>query len=292
MTTIVQQQDHQKIIEYYEEAGMDYRAWSRDFNMHFGYFKWGLNPFRLEPMLNQMNKEIYQRLHLETIPLPMILDAGCGLGTSSRYMAKKRPDACFYNVTITPWQIQKGEKMNKKAGLGEQISMLLADFQKLPLADESFDASFALESSCYADGMDKKRFITEMHRVLRPNGRLVVADGFLKKNKPLPYPIRWIYEKCTTNWALDDFANLNAFVNAMKEVGFKNISIEDVSWNIAPSVLHIPKTAIKFYLDLLRSGESWKLSKERRGNVLAPLFGMLLGLARPYFGYFIISAEK
>ena len=31
---------------YYTEAGMDYRAWSRNFNMHFGYYRWPVNPLR------------------------------------------------------------------------------------------------------------------------------------------------------------------------------------------------------------------------------------------------------
>ena len=36
---------------YYEEAGMDYAAWSPAFNMHFGWWRRGMNPFRREPML-------------------------------------------------------------------------------------------------------------------------------------------------------------------------------------------------------------------------------------------------
>ncbi len=33
-----------EIIEYYSEAGMDYEPWSRRFNMHFGYYRWGALP--------------------------------------------------------------------------------------------------------------------------------------------------------------------------------------------------------------------------------------------------------
>ena len=40
--------------EYYTEAGADYAAWSPEFNMHFGYFRWGMNPFDRERMLEQM----------------------------------------------------------------------------------------------------------------------------------------------------------------------------------------------------------------------------------------------
>jgi len=34
------------LAEYFSEAGPDYYAWSHAFNMHFGYFRWGMNPFR------------------------------------------------------------------------------------------------------------------------------------------------------------------------------------------------------------------------------------------------------
>jgi len=51
--------------EYYTEAGADYAAWSPEFNMHFGYFRWGMNPFDRERMLEQMNVEVLHRLHLE-----------------------------------------------------------------------------------------------------------------------------------------------------------------------------------------------------------------------------------
>jgi len=50
--TFEEKKDHQTyyqgIIHYYSETGMDYEPWSRQFNMHFGYFKFGMNPFNRE----------------------------------------------------------------------------------------------------------------------------------------------------------------------------------------------------------------------------------------------------
>ena len=60
---------------YYEEAGPDYIAWSAGFNMHFGYFKLGMNPLDREPMLEQMNHEISHRMRI-TSDCPRILDMG------------------------------------------------------------------------------------------------------------------------------------------------------------------------------------------------------------------------
>ena len=31
---------------YYEEAGPDYATWSPNFNMHFGFFRRGMNPLK------------------------------------------------------------------------------------------------------------------------------------------------------------------------------------------------------------------------------------------------------
>src|SRR6266542_85614 len=43
---------YEQLIAYYEEAGPDFGAWSPAFNMHFGYYRFGFNPFRRERMLN------------------------------------------------------------------------------------------------------------------------------------------------------------------------------------------------------------------------------------------------
>lgn len=61
MKTLQTSATYRKIIRYYEEAGLDYQTWSKSFNMHFGYWKWGLNPFRLGTLHDQMNLEVMER---------------------------------------------------------------------------------------------------------------------------------------------------------------------------------------------------------------------------------------
>src|SRR5262245_46898250 len=73
--------------QYYSEAGPDYAAWSREFNMHFGYYYAGANPFHREAMLEQMNAEVLARLKVDGIAEPQLLDLGCGLGATLRSFA-------------------------------------------------------------------------------------------------------------------------------------------------------------------------------------------------------------
>ena len=77
--------------QYYSEAGPDYAAWSREFNMHFGYYRAGANPLHRESMLEQMNAEVLARLHLDDIAEPKLLDLGCGLGATLRSFARRLP---------------------------------------------------------------------------------------------------------------------------------------------------------------------------------------------------------
>jgi len=65
------------LVTYYTEAGMDYRAWSRNFNMHFGFYRWGMNPLALERMLEEMSRQVFGRLGLRDGM--RVLDLGCGL---------------------------------------------------------------------------------------------------------------------------------------------------------------------------------------------------------------------
>jgi MPBQ/MSBQ methyltransferase len=286
------QQEYRQIIQYFEAAGLDYQAWSEKFNMHFGFYKWGMNPFSLEPMLEQMSLEIMRRLQIGEHKNPFVIDAGCGVGASSRLMAREIPNAEFYGITITPWQIKFGTTLNEEADLDDRITLMQADYQEIPIKKDYADAAFALESACYAKGADKKEFIKEMARILKPGARLVVADGFLKHSKPLPSWLDGIYRRNLNCWALTQLADIQLFVKAMEAAGFTNIVVEDISWKVAPSFCHIPKTCIKFFWKRLFERNAAPLNRERINNVLAPIYGMVMGLSRRHFTYAIVSGTK
>src|SRR5688572_32316314 len=82
----------QLIINYYEKAGRDYHTWSKKYNMHFGYFEKGMNPFVREAMLEKLNENVLERLKIGTTSSTVIADFGCGLGATLRHGAKRFPN--------------------------------------------------------------------------------------------------------------------------------------------------------------------------------------------------------
>src|SRR5258707_2038378 len=93
LRTLARTETEPSFQRYYEEAGPDYAAWSPHFNMHFGFFRQGMNPFNREAMLDQMNREIQHRLHLVRDSPARVLDMGCGLGATLRSFARHLPQA-------------------------------------------------------------------------------------------------------------------------------------------------------------------------------------------------------
>jgi MPBQ/MSBQ methyltransferase len=169
---------------YYTEAGMDYRAWSRNFNMHFGFYRWDLNPLALESLLEEMSRQVFRRLDLGDGM--KVLDLGCGLGAPTRALIR-RHDVEVAAVTKVEWQIAMARKLSQEISAPGTVDWKLGDFTALDLSSGAFQGGFSIEACCQACD-DKEPFVRECLRLLAPGAKLVVADGFMKRSAGLP---RW-----------------------------------------------------------------------------------------------------
>jgi SAM-dependent methyltransferase len=274
---------------YYEEAGPDYAAWSPRFNMHFGSFRWGMNPLRRETMLEQMNREILHRLRI-TGPSVRILDMGCGLGATLRSFARRLPEADLHGITLVPWQLEQGRQLNHACPEGRHITLTLGDYQHTTYPSATFDAVYAIESSCYAEAANKSAFLHEAHRLLRPGGRIVVADGFLGPGK-LRGPQKSIFRKLCECWAIDTLGEVDQFTCELARLGFSDILVEPMQARVTPSVLHVPWVTLKFLLTTVLFGKR-KMTRARWNNILAPILLPFVGSPIGPMAYYIISATR
>lgn len=278
--------------QYYREAGPDYAAWSPKFNMHFGYFSAGANPLRREAMLEQMNAEVLARLKVDGIAKPQLADLGCGLGATLRSFARRRPEAKLLGITCVPWQVEQARALNNGAGCSERVSIIEGDYEdirSLPYSD--FDGVYALESSCHAHGQDKATLLTEAHHLLRPGGRLVVADGFLS-NASFPTGLQQrIYRKLCKCWVIEELARLDLFTARLAQLGFRDITVEHLQLRVMPSVMHVPWVTLKFLITDVIFGKR-PMTSARWNNVLAPLLLPLVSAPLGSMTYCMITATK
>jgi MPBQ/MSBQ methyltransferase len=291
-SSLLSEEGYHDIKQYYDIAGPDYETWSRNFNMHFGYCRSFSDIFFLERMLVNMNAEVLKQLQINPLEKTRIADLGCGVGTVARYAATKFPKAHITGITISDYQVEKGRSLISKENLENSICIIKNNFENLGFSNETFTHAYALESACHAGGSGKELFIAEMARVLKPGGRFCIADGFLKHDKKLPRFFSFLYKKIIKYWALPCFGNIQEFEKNLKAQGLQDISIREISLRIAPSVAYVPWTCLKFFAKEIWKNKGLRMKKERWHNVYGPVLGMILGLYRKHFGYYIISGKK
>ena len=282
---------HVGLEQYYSEAGPDYAAWSPEFNMHFGYYRAGANPLKREAMLEQMNAEVLARLRVEKLAEAKLLDLGCGLGGTLRSFARRMPKARLLGLTRVPWQVERASALNEAASCGSRVRVIEGDYEDTILPRGSYDCVYALESSCHAHGADKGALLAEAHRLLRPGGRLVVADGFLGNGRFISALQRRIYRKLCECWVIEELGQLEAFTAKLEQLGFTDIRVEHLQLRVAPSVAHVPWVTLKFLLTDVVFGKK-KMTRARWNNVLAPVLLPLVSAPLGPMTYCMISATR
>ncbi len=283
-----------QVLAYYTAAALDYRAWSGGFNMHFGYWRSGLNPLRRESMLEELNTQALSRLRLAP-GHSRLIDLGGGTGATARAAVLSYPEVRADVVTIVPKQIEIGTLLNQQAPRGDAITMHCADYTATGLPEESYDAVCMIESACHAQGPTKRALLQEAYRLLKPGGRLVMVDAMLLREVsstgPLASLMSHIYRRWCIAWAVPELCRLDLLPGAMSSIGYEDVQFDNWSWNVAPSVAHVPLFASAFAVVEIVKAKG-RLPLWRWRHIVASLLTPLLGLRRCTFAYGAVTATK
>jgi ubiquinone/menaquinone biosynthesis C-methylase UbiE len=95
-----------------------------------------------------------------------------------------------------------GIARQRAAALGRDADLRQGDAQALDFPDESFDTVLCALGLCAIP--DDRRAVTEMARVLRPGGRLLLVDHVAASAAPLR-GVQWLYERITIPLAGEHF---------------------------------------------------------------------------------------
>lgn len=278
--------NEEKINHFYNEATTDYQHWSKNLNMHFGYYK----PFKTciikrEQMLNAMNQKVYELLDFSKSHTKKIIDLGCGMGATMQYGLQKFPNLIMKGCTISSFQVEHGNKNLNSS----RAKIINSDYRNTPFKTNSFDGAYAIESFCHTKCA--KEALLESHRILKPKSKLVIADAFIKKDYEQLNPLsKRVHNGLAKTWKLEGLANISQVAYDLKHIGFKNIIVKSIWYRIAPSVLHAPFVITNYMIKKLLNNET--ITEEQLENLKGSFYAFLTSLCLTDFGYYIISAEK
>eukprot|EP00590_Aulacoseira_subarctica_P005077 CAMPEP_0172433624 /NCGR_PEP_ID=MMETSP1064-20121228/69013_1 /TAXON_ID=202472 /ORGANISM="Aulacoseira subarctica , Strain CCAP 1002/5" /LENGTH=334 /DNA_ID=CAMNT_0013181665 /DNA_START=188 /DNA_END=1192 /DNA_ORIENTATION=- len=152
-----------------------------------------------------------------------VLDVGCGFGGTSRYLAKKLgANADVTGITLSPMQVKRGTELAKEQGV-PNAKFMVKDALEMDFPDNSFDIVWACESGEHMP--DKKKYIDEMMRVLKPGGKFVMATWCQRDDSKIPFTkkdkkdLQFLYEE----WTHPYFISIEAYKNLIDATKMMNV---------------------------------------------------------------------
>jgi ubiquinone/menaquinone biosynthesis C-methylase UbiE len=127
---------------------------------------------------------------LQLRPGERALDVGCGPGRLAMVFAKRvSPTGSVEGIDPSVEMINRATSRASKNGVPANFQVAFA--QQLPFADATFDAVACTLALHHVAEDDQQAAVTEMYRVLKPGGRLLIAE--FHKGQPHSHLVpRWL----------------------------------------------------------------------------------------------------
>ncbi|MBX6314531.1 MAG: class I SAM-dependent methyltransferase [Isosphaeraceae bacterium] len=188
------------------QAADEFRRWSDRYDRSI--FQWLLFGPSHRAMLASLRARFGDR------PVK-ILDVGCGTGVFAAHLLATFTKAQVWGVDLVAGMLRGGrERWRRHRG---HLVPVQGDSERLPFASGSFDVVTCANSFHHYPHQD--RALAEMHRVLRPGGRLLLLDAYRDR------PFGWfLYDVCIKMVEGDIHHNSRAeFRDRLGRAGFQQI---------------------------------------------------------------------
>ena len=198
-----------------------YDAWTEDKllerlwgeHIHLGYYPSGKKNIDFRKAKIKFVHELVHWSGLDKLPKgSRILDVGCGIGGSSRILAK------YYGfnvtgITISPGQVKRARELTP---FELNCNFQVMDALDLKFEDGSFDAVWSVEAGAHMN--DKSKFADEILRTLRPGGYLALADWNSRDLSECPpsFIEKLVLNQLLEQWVHPNFISINEFGNILK----------------------------------------------------------------------------
>jgi len=234
----------ERLNRYFEksEIGYELALWG---SKHFGFYPKGKDISEKQAQI-LMQDLVAKKLKLTSKDI--VLDAGCGQGVVSTFLAKKY--CCsICGITVVPFEVKKANLLAEKMNVGDKVKYSLMDYSKTKFSNKYFDCIYTNETLSHS--IDIRKTLKELFRVLKNGGRVAFFEYTLSEDSDFSKSEMEIFKKVAKGSAMDglkDFRH-DTFQNVISKAGFTNVKVKDISENTGPSLARLRKFAIiPYYL--------------------------------------------
>ena len=175
------------------------------------------------------------------------LDVATGTADIPLEIGKRYPKSTqIVGMDFSLSMLKLGNKKISNNKLSKSITLIPGSAENIPFKDQSFDG--VITSFGVRNFTDAKQGLGEMHRILKPNGKIVVLEFSFPKNIILQWLYRYYFEKVLPITgriisghkiaysylpsSVVNFPQGETFKKMLECSGFKNISLKPLTLGI------------------------------------------------------------
>jgi microcystin synthetase protein McyJ len=216
---------HEARVERFYAHGVEKYGTHHDNYLNFGLWADGVREYTraVEALLERVGTEIGLG------PEAVVLDVACGMGAQDRFFERRFGCAAIEAVDLARKHIEIAVARHSLP----QVTYRVGNACRLPFADATFTHATAIEGIIHFN--TRADFFREARRLLRPGGRLGVADFFMRR-EPRSAIERTLLRWGAAMWHVPaaNLSTLAAYRGTLEGAGFTDIATDDVSDHVIP----------------------------------------------------------
>lgn len=226
------------IAKFYDESSSIWLSvWGED--MHHGYYPSDEFKDHKQAQLLMINKSLEFGFNGDPalVPVKSLVDVGCGVGGSSRYMASTLfKEASGRGISLSPYQIKRANEFTADANLSDRLEYQVADAMAMPFASDSFDLTWSMESGEHMP--NKEKFLNELFRVTAPGGRILIVTWCHRElnegETALTEKELRLLAKINKAYYLPEWVPASTYLKHAHTLGLEDIRQDDWTQYVAP----------------------------------------------------------